>query len=249
MVAFTNVVPPMSMTALRALMNAEVLAMQRSWLVRIWVGFALVTSVLPVLFVTDETEVVSEIIGGWLAMYFIASAIIAAIIGAGSTAQDTDVAADTILTRAVTRWDYVNAKLLTRFACVIVVHAAATMPLLFFARRFGLDDATTGGLLMATVVTGMMLLFVTALGVALGTVLRNMIAAVVIIMVVFTLQGFIFDFLNMEFLSSGAVIEMLPEMIRGELGDWEQTRIVLAFGLGAVVLSAAAGYAFDQREF
>ncbi len=237
------------MTALRALINAEVVAMQRSWLVRAWVVFALITSLLPVLMVTDETEYVSEVIGGWLGLYFIASAIIAAIIGAGSTAQDTDVAADTILTRAVTRWDYVNAKLLTRFACVIVVHAAATMPLLFFARRFGLDDATTVGLLMATIITGMMLLFVTALGVALGTVLRNMIAAVVIIMIVFTLQGFIFDFLNMEFLSSGAVIEMLPEMIRGELGDWQQTRIVLAFGLGTVALSAAASYAFDQREF
>lgn len=249
MVAFTNVIPPMSMTALRALINAEVVAMQRSWLVRAWVVFALITSLLPVLMVTDETEYVSEVIGGWLGLYFIASAIIAAIIGAGSTAQDTDVAADTILTRAVTRWDYVNAKLLTRFACVIVVHAAATMPLLFFARRFGLDDATTVGLLMATIITGMMLLFVTALGVALGTVLRNMIAAVVIIMIVFTLQGFIFDFLNMEFLSSGAVIEMLPEMIRGELGDWQQTRIVLAFGLGTVALSAAASYAFDQREF
>lgn len=223
--------------------------MQRSWLVRVWVAFALVTSVLPVLMVTDETEVVSEVIGGWLGLYFVASAIIAAIIGAGSTAQDTDVAADTILTRAVTRWDYVNAKLLTRFACVIVVHAAATMPLLFFARRFGLDDATTGGLLMATVVTGIMLLFVTALGVALGTIIHNMIAAVVIIMVIFVLQGFIFDFLNMEFLSSGAVIEMLPEMIRGELGDWEQSRIVLAFGAGTVVLGAASGVAFNQREF
>ena len=249
MVAFNNVMPPMSMTALRALINAEVIAMQRSWLVRAWVVFALITSILPVLMVTDETEYVSEIIGGWLGLYFIASAIIAAIIGAGSTAQDTDVAADTILTRAVTRWDYVNAKLLTRFACVIVVHAAATMPLLFFARRFGLDDATTGGLLMATVITGMMLLFVTALGVAVGTVLRNMIAAVVVIMIVFSIQGFIFDFLNMEFLSSGAVIEMLPEMIRGELGDWQQTRIVLAFGAGTAALSAAAGAAFDQREF
>jgi len=244
-----RLVPPMSMTAVRALINAETVAIQRSWLVRIWVVFALVTSVLPVLFVTDEEEAVSDVIGGWLSIYFIASAIIAAILGAGSIAQDSEVAADTVLTRAVTRWDYVSAKLLSRLGSVVLVHVAATLPLLFFARRFGLDDATTGGLIMATLVTGVMLLFVTALGVAFGTVLRNMIAAVVLIMVVFSAQGFIFDFLNLEFLSSTAVLEDLPVMIRGEMGDWEQSRILLAFGAGAVGLALGAGVVFDRREF
>jgi amino acid transporter len=239
----------MSMTALRALMNAEVVSIQRSWLVRVWAGFALVTSVLPVMMVTDDSEVVSEVIGGWLSVYFIASAIIAAILGAGSIAQDADVAADTILTRALTRWDYTGAKLLSRAACVVLVHAAATLPLLLFARRFGLDDATTGGLLMATVITGVMLLFVTALGIAFGAVLRNMIAAVVLIMVVFAAQGLIFDFLNMEYLSSSAVLEMLPDIIRGDRGTWDQSRILLAFGAGALALASMAGVAFDKREF
>jgi hypothetical protein len=241
--------PPMSMTAVRALINAESVAIQRSWLVRIWVGFALVTSVLPVLFVTDQQEAVSEVIGAWLSIYFVASAIIAAILGAGSIAQDAEVAADTVLTRAVTRWDYVSAKLLSRLGSVVLVHVAATLPLLFFARRFGLDDATTGGLIMATLVTGLMLVFVTTLGVAFGTALRNMIAAVVLIMVVFSAQGFIFDFLNLEFLSSTAVLNNLPVMIRGELGAWEQWRIALAFSGGALVLAAGAGVVFDQREF
>jgi hypothetical protein len=249
MTAMQRALPPMSLTAVRALINAETLAIQRSWLVRMWVGFALVTSALPVLFVTDDEETVSEIIGGWLSLYFIASAIIAAILGAGSTAQDNDVAADTVLTRAVTRWDYVSAKLLSRLGSVVIVHVAATLPLLFFARRFGLDDATTGGLIMATLVTGIMLLFVTTLGVAFGTVLRNMIAAVVVIMIVFSVQGFIFDFLNLEFLSSNAVLADLPVMIRGEMGSWEQWRIALAFGAASLGLAAIAGLVFDQREF
>lgn len=241
--------PSMSKTAVRALINAETVSIQRSWLVRIWVAFALVTSILPVLFVTDDEETVSEVIGGWLAIYFTASAIIAAILGAGSIAQGSDVAADTILTRAVTRWDYVSSKLLSRLACVVLVHIAATLPLLLLARRFGLDDATTGGLIMATLATGFMLLFVTALGVAFGTVLRNMIAAVVLIMVVFAAQGLIFDFLNLEYLSSTAVLDLLPAMIRGELGDWQQARILLAFGTGTVALAAIAGVVFNEREF
>jgi amino acid transporter len=244
-----EMVPPMSMTAVRALINAETVAIRRSWLVRIWVAFALVTSVLPVLFVTDDEETVSEVIGGWLSIYFIASAIVAAILGAGSIAQDGEVAADTVLTRAVTRWDYVSAKLLSRLGSVAVVHIAATLPLLFFARRFGLDDATSTGLVMATLATGIMLIFVTTLGVATGTILRNMIAAVVLIMVVFALQGFLFDFLNLEFLSSSAVLSDLPAMIRGDMGEWEQSRIVLAFGAGSLALAVAACVVFDKREF
>jgi hypothetical protein len=241
--------PSMSATAVRALINAETLAMQRSWLVRAWAGFALVTSLLPLLFVTDNTETVSEIIGGWLAIYFIPSAIIAAILGAGSIAQDSEVAADTILTRAVTRWDYVSSKLLSRLGGVVLVHAAATLPTLLLARRFGLDDATTAGLIMAALATGVMLLFVTALGVAFGAVLRNMIAAVVLIMVAFAAQGLIFDFLNIEYLSSTAVLELLPDMIRGDLGAWQQSRIMLAFGAGTLALATAAGVVFDRREF
>jgi hypothetical protein len=139
--------------------------------------------------------------------------------------------------------------LASRFGSVVIVHIAATMPLLLFARRFGLDDATTAGLIMATLVTGVMLLFVTALGVAIGTVLRNMIAAVIVIMVVFIAQGFVFDLLNLEFLSSNAVIEDLPAMIRGDMGDWEQSRIALAFGTAGAALAAAAGAVFANREF
>jgi hypothetical protein len=154
-----------------------------------------------------------------------------------------------VLTRAVTRWDYVAAKLLSRLGSVVVVHAFATMPLLFFARRFGLDDATTGGLIMATLATGVMLLFVTSLGVAFGTALQNMIAAVVLIMVAFALQGFIFDFLNLEYLSPTAVLDDLPDMIRAELGAWEQWRIVGAFAVATLALAAAAGAIFNNREF
>jgi hypothetical protein len=76
-----------------------------------------------------------------------------------------------------------------------------------------------------------------------------MIAAVVLIMVVFAAQGLIFDFLNLEYLSSTAVLDLLPAMIRGELGDWEQIRILLAFGGGTIVLALVAGAVFNQREF
>ena len=102
---------------------------------------------------------------------------------------------------------------------------------------------------MATLASGFMLLFVTALGVAIGTVLRNMIAAVVVIMVVFAAQGLIFDFLNVEYLSSTAVLDLLHAMIRGELGDWQQARILLAFGGGTAALAAIAGIVFNEREF
>jgi hypothetical protein len=68
-------------------------------------------------------------------------------------------------------------------------------------------------------------------------------------MVVFASQGFIFDFLNMEYLSSTAVLELLSPMIRGDLDAWEQARILLAFGAGTIALAAIAAVVFDNREF
>jgi hypothetical protein len=236
-------------TAIRALIQADTMMMWRSWLIRGWVGLALVTSVLPVLIASGEEELVSDVIGGWLATYFIVSALIAGILGVSAVTQDAEVAADTILTRAVTRYDYVSAKLLSRVAVIAAVHLLATLPLLLFARRFGLDDATSTGLIMSTATTGVMLLFVASLGVALGVVLRGMVVGVVVLVIVFSMQGLIFDLLNMSYLSSNAVLADLPEVIRGELSWWNPTRILLAFGSATLALAALAAKAYDAREF
>jgi hypothetical protein len=232
-----------------ALYGAEGAAQTRSWLIRGWVAFALVTSVLPVLTAADSEDFVSDVVGGWLALYFLVSAFVAGILGAGALTQDVEAASDSILTRAVTRYDYVAARLGFRATLLLVVHACATLPMLFFARRFGLDDATTSGLIMAALITGVMLLFVTALGVAIGGILRQMMVAVVVLVVVFVLEGFLFDFINMEYLSSNAVLDDLPAIIRGDVGAWEQLRIVLAFSLAALAAAAVAAYGFAQRDF
>lgn len=239
---------PISWTAVWALARVEATALHRSWLVRLWAGFALLTSVLPILLVADAESPVSETIAGWLAIYFAPSAIVAGVLGAGAIAQEVEVAADSILTRAVTRLDYVAAKLLSRVGAVLLVHSAATLPLLLLARRFGLDDASTSGLIMAAAVTGALLAFVTTLGLALGTVLRNMLVAAVAIMVLFALEGAIFHLLELPYLSAGAVLSDLAPIIRRDTGGWEQARILLAFALGSAGLASAAAAVFDRRE-
>lgn len=238
----------MSWLAVRSIARAEAAAIYRSWLVRIWVGFALLTALLPVLIASGQEEVVSDVIGGWLAIYFVPSAIVAAVFGAGAITQDIDVAADSILTRGVTRYDYVAAKLLSRASVVATVHVTATLPMVFLARRAGLDDATTGGLIMSSVLTGVLLVFLTVLGVAAGTVLRNLAIAAVAIMVAFFSEGLIFDFLDLTFLSPTRVIGELPETIRGETGAWEQAHVLLAFTAGAIMFALAAFQVFERRE-
>jgi len=238
----------MSWLAVRSIARAEAVAIYRSWLVRIWVGFALLTALLPVLIASGQEEVVSDVVGGWLAIYFVPSAIVAAVFGAGAITQDIDVAADSILTRAVTRYDYVAAKLLSRVCLVAAVHVTAMLPMVFLVRRAGLDDATTEGLIMASLLIGVMLVFLAALGVAAGTVLRNLAMAAVVIMVAFTSESLIFDFLDLTFLSPTRVIGELPETIRGEIGAWEQARVLLAFTVGVILSALAAFQVFERRE-
>ncbi len=237
-----------SWLAVRSIARAEAVAIYRSWLVRIWVAFALLTALLPVLIASGQEEAVSDVIGVWLVVYFMPSAIVAAVFGAGAITQDVDIAADSVLTRAVTRYDYVAAKLLSRVSVVAIVHVAATLPMVFLARRAGLDDATTAGLIISSLSTGAMLVFLTVLGVASGTVLRNLPVAVVVIMIAFASEGLIFDFLDLSFLSPTRVLRELPETIRGETGAWEQARVLLAFTTGAVVSALAAVQVFQRRE-
>lgn len=238
----------MSWLAIRSIARAEAAAIYRSWLVRIWVGFALLTLLFPVLIASGQEEAVSDVVGGWLAVYFVPSAVVAAVFGAGAISQDTDIAADSILTRAVTRYDYVAAKLLSRVFVVATVHVTATLPMVFLARRAGSDDATTDGLIMSSLLTGVLLVFLTVLGVAAGTVLRNLAIAAVAIMVAFLSEGLIFDFLDIAFLSPTQVIRELPETIRGEIGAWEQARVLLAFTAGAIISALAALQVFERRE-
>ncbi len=128
------------------------------------------------------------------------------------------------------------------------MHIAATLPTLFFVRRAGLDDATPGGLLMAALVTGVMLFFLAAFGVFVGTLLRSLIIAVIVIMVAFAAEGLIFDFLELSYLSATRVMDSLPEIIRGETTTWEHWRIMLAFGASALVAAVLAAVAFERRE-
>jgi hypothetical protein len=235
--------------AAHALGRAEFVAISRSWLVRLWFVLALVYTLFPMLAASAKEEVLSDVLGGWLVVYFLPSAIVVAVFGAGAITQDVEVAADSVLTRAVTRLDYVAAKVASRTAVVITIHVIATVPMMFLSTRWGLDDATTAGMLGASLLTGVMLVFLTALGVFTGTVLRNLAAAAVLIMIAFAAEGLIFGFLEIRALSPTHVLDDLPEVIRGDASTWSAVRVVLAFTGASVAATVAAAFAFQRREF
>jgi ABC-type transport system involved in multi-copper enzyme maturation permease subunit len=240
------------MTVTRAayvLGRAELVAISRSWFVRAWAAIAVLFAFLPIIAASAKEDVVSDVLGGWLVVYFIPSAIVAAIFGAGAITQDIETAADSVLTRAVTRLDYVAAKLVSRTGLVAAIHACSTIPMLYFAQRWGLNDSTTAGLAAASLMTGVMLVFLTAVGVFTGTVLRNLAAAVVIIMVAFAGEGLIFGFLEIRELSPTHVLDDLPQIIRGDSGSWEDLRTMLAFLLASAAAGVGAAFVFQRREF
>ncbi|MEX0682571.1 MAG: ABC transporter permease subunit [Dehalococcoidia bacterium] len=239
----------MSRTAVRALGQAEMTAITRSWLVRGWCGFAVIAAILPMLSATAQDDNVSTLLGGWLIIYFIPSAILAAVFGASTISQDAEIAADSFLTRAVTRWDYVVAKLSSRAAVVALIHLCATIPMLFLSARWGLNDSTTVGLLMTSFITGMMLVFLTAVGVCTGAVLRNLALAVVVIMCAVAAEGLIFGFLEIKEFSPTSVLNELPETIRGDTTTWQELRVLLAFTAASLAGAAGAALAFQRREF
>lgn len=235
--------------AAAALGRAEFVTISRSWLVRAWSALALVQMLFPMLAAASKDDLVSNVLGDWLVIYFIPSAIVVAVFGAGAITQDVEVAADSILTRGVTRLDYVVSKLASRTAVVVAIHATATLPMLFLSAKWGDDDSTVTGLFLASLVSGVMLVFLASLGVFTGTVLRNLAAAVVLIMIAFTAEGMIFNFLDVRAFSPTHVLDDLPDIIRGDSGTWADTRILLAFLGASIAAGAGAAFAFERREF
>jgi ABC-type transport system involved in multi-copper enzyme maturation permease subunit len=240
---------PIRRTAVRALSQAEFRAITRSWLVRCWAAFAVIAAILPQLSAAGKEDVISEEMGAWLLIYFIPSAILTAVFGSAAISQDAEIAADSFLTRAVTRADYVVAKLGSRVAVVAMIHFGATIPMLFLSARWGDDDSTTIGLLMASLLVGVMLVFLTALGLFTGAVLRNLAFAVVVIMCAFAAEGLIFGFLEIKEFSPTRVLDELPETIRGDNTTWEEARVLIAFTAATFAAAAGAAIAFQRRDF
>jgi len=121
--------------SIRILARADLRSMWRSWLCR---GFLLVSAVLSVLALKGmqaEQKVASQMLEAVYASYLLVWMHGVIFIAGGALSREQDCLNDAILSRGVTRGEYISGKLLARLVAVLVMVGGVLLPCSFWAIR------------------------------------------------------------------------------------------------------------------
>lgn len=230
-----------------ALVEADLASMARSWLVRIWLvlaaGLTLIT-VLTALTEGNAAQAVADLLGTWPLIW----STFAIVVSAGAISSEAGVVADSVLSKAVSRYAYVLAKLTSRLITVLGIYVVLVLPAVYVISRYTQENLANDGVAWAVFLLGMTLVLLTCLGVAFSTLFNRTLVAVVVVWVLWYAAGFIFALLGVEYLSPLLIIDSLPAMLQGDYKVADQMRIILGFGLPSVGVVLLAMWYFGRKD-
>ena len=233
-----------------ALLRYDVGQLTRSWLVRVWIVLLVVPALFIVVVAANSTEKASETLAAYIAAGLVPiSALVIAIVSGAAVSAESSVAADAILSRSVTRSEYIAAKVTSRLAMTVLVFAAVAIPFAYLIVRYSEEgDTSVGGVIAGLIMVGAALIALAALGVALSTLLRNSLLSALIVLAAVGASGAALQFLGLSWMSSTAVLDDLPLTFRGDTDVWHEIRVIFAFGSLAAVGVAASVFVFRRRD-
>lgn len=230
-----------------ALLEADLTSMVRSWVVRIWLVLtALQALVMTVNAVTEGLA--AETFAGLLATFPLIWSTFAIVVSAGAISSEAGVVADSVLSKAVTRYEYVLAKMTSRLITVLGVYLLVILPSAYVILRNAQDELTGAGVAWALVIVGMTLVLLTSLGVTFSTIFNRTLVAVVAAWFLWYVAGAIFGLVGVEYLSPLLIIDSLPGMVQGDYAVSDQWRILSSFGLLAAMLVLVAVWYFGRKD-
>lgn len=209
-----------------ALTWLELRTLFHSWLVRVWLAAAILLSFVTVL-------------GGWrvlplpvmiasLAFPFLVFPwfVVIVILGTNAVvASRMDSVADGILSRPITRLEFLVAAWLARAITVLAVFVLAVVPAALVAgladRPVESDPVATYGVFVASLVVGLVLLGVLSLGFFAGVLLRNSWLALLVVLFVWYPANLLFTTFRLEELSPVSLNQALPTLMRK---TWETAK-------------------------
>lgn len=201
-----------------ALFKAELLTLGRSWVLRGWlIALALteffgLTSALAAARVTTvpASVVLATTLDGFLLIW----SVVIIVLGAGSVSLESDVIADSILSRACTRTQFITAKLASRALAVVAVYLAAAGAAAVCAWRLAANDLTITTLSTGIGIVGLAILLLLSIGIALSVVFNNTVIAVTGALLLWYVAAPIFSFVGADYLSPASLVRNLPRMLK-----------------------------------
>ena len=226
------------MQAFLAILRYDLSQLTQSWVSRIWVPMLLVPAFFLLVVASTEDELASETLAAYLvAVLMPLSALAVAVLTAGAIAGEAQIIADGILSRSVTRAEFVSAKIVARLGFTLAVYLVVMIPFSYLIVRYAEADVSYAGLLVGLFTAALLLTFLGALGLTLSTVMTNVMVSVLVLLIVVLSSGLLLEFLGLSWMSVTAVLTHLAPTIRGETAAWDTFRVVFVFsGLTAVAI-------------
>lgn len=178
---------------------------------------------------------------------FIWSMIIIGITGSAVSSESGELA-DSLLSKAVKRHEYILAKFCSRVALVFTIYLGISTVLAGLTMRIGVNDIEIYGLSFSILVVALVLIMLTIMGVTFSTIFPNTIVSIVALLVVWYSMTFFFSLIDeIKFLSPSYLIGELPKIIQG---NWSGTewKIVSGFSLMCIAFLAVSLLYFSSKD-
>jgi ABC-type transport system involved in multi-copper enzyme maturation permease subunit len=202
-----------------AITGHELRALAKSWLVRLW----LIAAALATFFTTagNWTTMESAVLIATLQIPFLVFPWFLVVIMLGIspvTGVRLDALADGILSRPVTRHEFLLAAWLARLVTVLAVYLCVSVPailLITYARRpVPADDLSLYGVLVTLGVVSLVLMLLVSLAFCAGTLLRQPLLAAVVLMLIWFPLSLVLHTFSLEEFSPISLNQALPTVLQ-----------------------------------
>lgn len=156
--------------------------------------------------------------------------------------------ADSILSKAVTRYDYILAKMTARLMMVIGLYLVITLPAAYLVSRYGQGSLDAGGTAWGIALIGMTLVLLTTLSVAFSTFFNRTLVALIVVWFLWYSAGGIAALFQVNDLSPLHIVDSLPNLLVGNYVAADQWRSLLGFAAVSAGVITLAVVHFAHKD-
>jgi hypothetical protein len=237
------------MQAFLAILRYDLGLLTRSWITRIWLPLLVAPALFLVAVAANEDELASETLAAYLAAVLIPiSGLAVAVLSSSAVSGESGIIADGILSRSVTRSEYMAAKVLSRLGFSAAVYLLVMVPFAYLIIRYAAPDTSLAGVVVGLLIVCLLLTFLGALGITFSTLFSNVLLAVLGLLLVMVLSGFVLQFLGLTWMSTTAVVTGLPSTFRGQTPTWDLVRMFIVFSALTAAAIATSFWVFRERD-
>jgi hypothetical protein len=221
----------------------------RARLTRVWLALVAAPALFLVLVAGTQDELASETLAAYLGWVLLPLSIaVTAVLAGAAINGEAQVAADTMLSRAVTREAYLAAKMTARLGSIVLVYLLVTIPAAVLMVRYGVADTTVGGVILGLVAAGALLTLVATVSLTLSVFVDRVPLAV--LGVVAALAGFVLasEVVGLRWLSPLELGRMLAAIFRGDVSAWRASQPALSYLLISGALVAGMFWRYRSRD-